>query len=349
LKDHRLGSKEHFSFVVWGETRPTLPRMQFSAVTRQIMWEIGLLRPAFVLFTGDAVWGYGDSRQEFVNELDRWRALADTTDVPFYNAPGNHEMQSEQEAIAILQEQGHDLYGSFDVGRYHFIALNTDLWWKEGRVEGEQLAWLREDLEAHADATGIFVFMHRPMFSWFQGDFNPDDRDDLEALFRTHPVQAVFASHDHFFIEQERYGIRYITSGGGGAPTYTQPQHGGFSHYVLVTLGSSEVEYKVIEPFRLEVVTVRGNDGLQPVSTVRVANATDGDLVLRNVSLRAPRLAQRDDYRLAVDWETWDRQPGEASGSIVQITDTNDGSVTARVEVAVPSGAAFDVTLEARE
>jgi 3',5'-cyclic AMP phosphodiesterase CpdA len=344
-----VDSPAEFTFAVCGESRPTLPRMPFSAVTVRIMRELELLRPAFVLFTGDSVWGYQSSRQEFLNELDRFRALADSTGVPLFNAPGNHEMQSEQAAIDILNECGHDLYGSFDVGRYHFVALNTDEWWKEGRVADEQLDWLRKDLAAHADSDGIFVFMHRPLFSWFHWDFNPDDGEVLQELFRTHPVRAVFASHDHFYYEKDHDGVRYITAGGGGAPLYAQPPQGGFAHYVLVGVKPDGVDYNVVEPFRLEVEHVAGNDGLQPVSTLRVANTTDRDLALRNVRFRCPRLSTREQYRLAVDFEDWQRKPAETAARIAEVFDRNDGSVDVRVEVAVPTGTAFFVTVEARE
>jgi hypothetical protein len=116
-----------------------------------------------------------------LNDIDRFRALADTTGVPLYNVPGDHEMQSDPVAVAILEEKGHDLWGSFDIGAYHLIALNTDEVNREGRVTGEQLEWLKEDLAASAGVQGIFVFMHRPMFSWFQGDFNPDDVEILRG------------------------------------------------------------------------------------------------------------------------------------------------------------------------
>lgn len=342
-------STEAFTFAVWGESRPTLPRMPFPEVTVRIMRELELLRPAFVLFTGDTVWGYNSTPQELRNELDRFRALADTVGVPLFNAPGNHEMQSEKQAIAILEERGHDLYGSFDVGPWHFVALNTDEWWKEGRVCDDQLDWLRDDLARNAGSAGIFVFMHRPVFSWFQGDFNPDDGEELLALFRAHPVRAVFASHDHFYYEEEHDGVRYVTSGGGGAPTYTQPQQGGFSHYILVNVGPGGVDYDVVEPFRIEVGTIAGNDGLRPVSTLRIANTTDRDLTLRNVRFRCPRLSSPDLYRLSVDFVDWKREREVTEARIAEVVDTDDGSVTVRVEVAVPTGTAFSVTVEARD
>lgn len=343
-----VDSPAEFEFIVSGEARPTLPQMPLPPKTVEIMREVRLLRPAFVLYTGDSVWGYDAGRQEFLNDLDRFRALADTTGVPLFNAPGNHEMRSDPEAIRLVQEQGQDLYGSFDVGESHFIALNTDELCKEGRVTGEQLEWLRADLAQHRDARAVFVFMHRPIFSWFQGDFNPEDAEVLQALFREHPVRAVFASHDHFYYREDHDGVAYMTVGGGGAPLYTQPPSGGFAHYVLVRVGHTDVDYSVIEPGHLRVDYTAGNDGIEPVTIARVANTTDRDLTLRNLPLRVPRLESADRYLLTVDYVTWDRSRAEVMPVLRSVRDLNDGSVELSVEVALPTGVAFRVRAEAR-
>src|ERR671933_126202 len=102
-------SRESFTFVVMGDGRPPLPRMPYSRISLQIMREVELIRPAFVLYTGDSIWGYDDTPQELENEVDAFRALADTLGVPLYNVPGNHEMQSEPAAIELIQRKGQDL------------------------------------------------------------------------------------------------------------------------------------------------------------------------------------------------------------------------------------------------
>ncbi len=344
-----LDSDTAFTFAATGDGRPTLPQYPFAKVSHRMFAELALLRPAFVLYTGDAIWGYGASRQEVLNDLDRFRALAETAQVPLYNCPGNHEMCSDEDTIALYRDQGLDLWGSFDVGPYHFVALNTDLFCLERRVTGEQLEWLRADLAAHRDAAGIFVFMHRPLFSWFAGDFDPGDSEILQELFRTHPVRAVFHAHDHYFDLTERDGVKYMTVAGGGAPMYAQPTRGGFAHYVLVTVGpGGEVDYNVVEVGRLDLDYVAGNDGIEPLTIARVANTTDRDLVFGNLELRVPRLASRDGYRLSVDHLDWDRKRQELPVDLWAVDDLGDGSVRLRVRVPVPTGTAFRVVAEAR-
>lgn len=343
-----LQSEEAFDFVVTGDSRPTLPNSGFPHVTHRLFGELALLRPAFVLYTGDFMWGYGATRQEMLNDIDRFRALADTTGVPLFNVPGNHEMQSDPESIRLLQEQGHDLYGSFSVGRYHFVALNTDEFCLEGRVAGQQLDWLGHDLEAHRDAQAIFVFMHRPMHSWFQGNFNPDDQETLHRMFTQHPVRAVFAAHDHFHHEEQHDGIRYMTVAGAGSPMYAQPTRGGYAHYVLIGVGPDGVDYNVVEPGRLDVDIVAGGDGIEPLTIARVANTTDRDLLVRNLVLCVPRLAARDDYTISIDHLDWERKRQHVPVTVRALVDSQDGSAQLSLEFCVPTGVAFRVIVEAR-
>jgi 3',5'-cyclic AMP phosphodiesterase CpdA len=323
--------------------------MPLSAATEQVLKEIALLRPSFVVHTGDTIWGYQDTRQEMLNEIDRFRARAETTGVPFFAVAGNHEVQSEPAALELLEERGFQLYGAFDAGPYRFLGLNTEGIDEEGRVTGSQLEWLTAELERSAGAAGIFVFMHRPPFSWFQGDFNEDDRAVLVTLFGDHGVRAVFAGHDHFYYEEEHEGVRYLTAGGGGGTLYTQPHAGGFSHYLLVSVSPSETRYDVVEPGHLEVDYVAGNDGLEPVSVARVMNTTERDLRARNLEFRAPRLSSADGYVVTTEAYDYKRRKETVEAAVAAVADTRDGSVTVAVEVELPGGMCFRVTLVAAE
>jgi hypothetical protein len=329
-----------------GETRPAVPGMPFPRISETVMRELALLKPAFVLCAGDVIWGFQDTREEMLNELDRFRELADIAGVPLFNVPGNHEVQSRPLALDVLAEWGHDLYGSFDVGPFHFVGLNTEEINREGRVTGEQLEWLERDLTSNLGAEAIFVFMHRPLFSWFQGDFNPDDGEILQRLFRDHPVMAVFAAHDHFYYEEEHQGVRYFTVGGAGAPTYAQPPAGGFAHYMLVTVGPGVVDYNVVEPSRLEVVHVEGNDGRQPRSKARVVNTTDRDLLVRNLEFLLPPPGAAN-YHVSVDFIDFARKPVELPARVAGVRDARDRGVVVSVEMTIPTGTGSWVTVEA--
>jgi Calcineurin-like phosphoesterase len=335
-----------FTFAVTGDGRPTVPGMPFPRITAAIFRELGLIGPRFVLYPGDAIFGYQSTRGEMIAELDAFAALADTAGVPVFNVPGNHEMQSRPEAAEILREWGHDEYGSFDCGGDHFIGLNTDQVNLEGRITGAQLEWLRRDLDA-AGGARTFVFLHRPLFSWFQGDFNEDDARLLHELFRSHGVEAVFSAHDHFFYEERHDGVRYFTVGGAGGPLYTQPPAGGFAHYVLVTVSGSGVDYNVVEPGHVELDVEEGNDGTATRSVTRLTNTTDRDLVARSVPFRVPRRPGTNEFQVSAIMRDFTRTESELPTAVRRVPGGGVEEVTLAVEVRLPTGCAVWVTVKA--
>src|SRR5262249_41294974 len=153
------------------------------------------------------------------------------------------------------------LYGSFDVGDVHFVALDTEVVGEENTIGAKQLAWLREDLERNKGQRAIFVFSHSEFFSsplidagQAHGHEAIKNRDELPQLFRGYPVKAVFSGHQHLFWREkpeDHDGIAYFVAGGAGAPLYATPDRGGFSHYLLVRVVGHQILYDVIEPGRL--------------------------------------------------------------------------------------------------
>jgi 3',5'-cyclic AMP phosphodiesterase CpdA len=264
-----------------------------------IFSEIGLIRPDFVLWTGDVVYGYGDSTRELSVEYDRFAKAARTCGVPFFNAPGNHEIHhrtgepcGDHASEAEFVRQFGNLYGSFDAGGAHFIALDTAQVCSEDRLDAQQLAWLENDLEANKNARAIFVFSHTEFFTSptideDDGRFHPEiqGKAELIALFRRYPVRAVFSGHEHLYSHETHDGIDYFIAGGGGAPLYAPPERGGFSHYVLVRLSAGAIRYDVIEPGHLYVE--RGPD-LVGKSSTWVVNANDLDVPLRGATIEVP-------------------------------------------------------------
>jgi hypothetical protein len=121
-------------------------------------------------------------------------------------------------------------YYSFDVGRWHVLALNTNIPTASGSAQD---AWIRADLTAHLGQCTL-AFMHHPRFS--SGPHT--ERDSVLSLWRTlaqYGVSLAIAGHDHLY---ERFGpldpdgnadtvrgIRQFVVGTGGA-----------SHYVFHTI-----------------------------------------------------------------------------------------------------------------
>jgi hypothetical protein len=286
LKDK--DSKADVIFVVAGDNRPTAKGAPLPRVLDAIVAEIALIRPDFVLWTGDTVYGYCDTEKELNAEYEAFRAKASPLEnvVPLYNAPGNHEIHSDQTNCApttnpdplcwaepgspesrcserVFREHFGDLYSSFNYAGAHFISLDTSVPGKEDAISGDQLTWLMDDLKSAKTARAIFLFTHTEFFSSPlidppSGRSHPSiaRRDELEDLFDHYPVSAVFSGHEHLFWHEppEKHNfIDYFVAGGAGAPLYASPDRGGFSHYLVVRLSGSKVSYDLIQPGRLYV------------------------------------------------------------------------------------------------
>jgi len=135
----------------------------------EICQEIGLVHPPFVLWTGDDINGYGDTVAEANGEYDTFLASEAKTGVPVFSATGNHEYSLDPDLLPVWLKRMGTLYGSFDYGNSHFIAVNTtpvmpDGTIQSGTLDPDQWAWLESDLKANQGATNIFVFLHHYVF-----------------------------------------------------------------------------------------------------------------------------------------------------------------------------------------
>ncbi|MFL6193662.1 MAG: metallophosphoesterase family protein [Thermoanaerobaculia bacterium] len=296
-------------FVVSGDNRPTAKGAPMPPVLATIISEIGVIRPDFVLWTGDTVYGYCDTREELEQEYRAFeeaaRPIAGT--VPLYNAPGNHEIHSQQTCKApaetlcgppcseeAFRTRFGQLYGSFDHAGVHYIALDTDFPGAQDAIAGEQLEWLKRDLEANKGARAIFLFSHTEFYSSPHideqaGRSHPGVKNaqELHELFRRYPVKAVFSGHEHLYWREAHDGIDYFVAGGAGAPLYASPDRGGFSHYLVVRVTGATVNYDLIEPGRL---SLSNGSGGKDEAKVWIVNSNDltQPLLLRGLDVQVP-------------------------------------------------------------
>ncbi len=145
-------------------------------------------------------------------------------------APGNHDYHT-REARPYFEYFGENAgpagrgYYSFDLASWHVVSLNSVTDAKRG---SDQLAWLRDDLEANP-RTCTLAYWHIPVFS--SGDHG-DDSKMLEVwrVLYQFGADVVLNGHDH---DYERFGpqdpkgaadpargIRQFVVGTGGAGVY---------------------------------------------------------------------------------------------------------------------------------
>jgi hypothetical protein len=209
-----------FSFLLYGDTRSG--DEQHKLVTRAL-----LQTPSdFLLHTGDFAYAGGDERE--------WQTLFDIEkpllrDRCVFSSVGNHELNGDPAAAAYeryLGPSGGKLYGTFRWSNARFFLLNAFTSWDGG----EEREWLDRELSRADGEAGLawrFIVIHHGPFS--SGRHGPNLRIDdakIPELLARHKVDLVISGHDHIYERGEgrtsSYDLRYVISGGAGAPLYDE-------------------------------------------------------------------------------------------------------------------------------
>jgi acid phosphatase type 7 len=171
--------------------------------------------------------------------------------IPFFPAAGNHDYKTMQgapfrEVFSLPGDNGEKWY-SFDWGRVHFVALDTE------SDYATQAAWLDRDLAANKLPWKI-VYMHRPPYSSGAHGSDTTLRNKLAPVLRKHGVQLVLAGHDHNYERMHpQNGVAYVVTGGGGIGTKPvgKSSFTAFSedviHFVYVEVGVDELVLHAID------------------------------------------------------------------------------------------------------
>jgi 3',5'-cyclic AMP phosphodiesterase CpdA len=215
------------SFAVIGDTRIGLTESVYVKFLRMMDKE-GV---CFLVLVGDVIDRPGSEKE--------WARFKELTgpNRRYHIALGNHDANTTRSVGVYRRETGQAPYHSFAEETDQFIILSSEIPGSEGRIGGKQLVWLQGELRK--PFRNRFVFVHRPPFPSTFGkgyglDRFPGDRDQLHRLFVESKVRAVFAGHEHLYNREEKDGIMYVITGGGGARLLTfSEEYGGFYHYVL--------------------------------------------------------------------------------------------------------------------
>ncbi len=193
--------------------------------------EVARLRPDFVMTVGDAIEGYTADTVELRKEWQEYFQIIEPLKMPVYHTPGNHDITFDAMEPFYRSVMGKPDY-SFDHRGVHIIVLDNSRQDAPNIIAEEQLNWLRNDLESHADACYTIVFFHQPFWYRTLGDGKPDV---LHDMFKTHGVDAVFNGHFHKYFSAEFDGIKYTAFGSSGGSTEESPD-GLLYHFGWVTI-----------------------------------------------------------------------------------------------------------------
>ncbi len=252
-----------FRFIVIGDSRPSRTNEPLPVAFSQILKEVSLINPDFVIHLGDFIWGYGDSANEIKKEFLGFKNLMDLQGFKYYLAPGNHDLPY-RDALGIYRRILGPTYYSFAYSSTAFFVVNTDEWEPIAATLGSrQLDWLESETRKHKDANPKFLLLHRPPFvahdfPYFFSVYKErgtelhkgEESRRLMKILRENGVNYVFCSHKHIYHYYDFDGIKQFISGGAGADT-PNPEDGGFYNYLIVKVKGEIPEVKVIEPFHL--------------------------------------------------------------------------------------------------
>lgn len=178
----------------------------------------------FLVNTGDVV-ADGASASDWQSFFDVEARLL--RQHPLFLCIGNHELYDDESGANFARYFGFPgpggvlkPYGTERMGDVRFFFLNGMHDWSGG----EERDWLEKEL-AHADAEPglawrIAVVHHGP---WSSGPHGPNARlvaAHIPELLAAHKVDLVISGHDHIYERGDAGSIKYLVSGGGGAPVY---------------------------------------------------------------------------------------------------------------------------------
>ena len=229
--------KKKFEALLFADTQPQTTR------------ELDYIRDDVVaeLVGSDAAFGMtmGDIMFDDLSMLPRYNAIISKIGIPWYNVPGNHEINFESPNDRYSLETFKKFYGppyfAFEYADALFVVLdNID--YKgggeadpadvrgnggyEARISRSQLQWLAEELKHVEQERLVFIATHAPLGSE-NGSYATDNREKLFRLLAGRPNLYSVAGHthttDHVYFDKDD---------GFAGP-------GKFHHHVLATVSGA--------------------------------------------------------------------------------------------------------------
>jgi len=262
---------------------------------------VSKLKPHVVLFGGDMT--EDNTSTQWKEWLDDWQytTSADGRMIPVIPAMGNHE---SQEVIYYLFDTPDNKYyyaNTFGDNIIRIYTLNTEV-----SVSGNQLTWLKNDLNANTQTKWKMAQYHKPMRPHYASKPNNDAAYDAWAhLFYNNNVRLVvecdahtvketwpvepsdLPGNDEGFIRNNTYGCVYVGEGGWGAPlrnnnndkTWTR-NSGKFYQFKLIFIDQNKIEVRTVKTDNAdEVGEVSNDDPFTLPENIDIWNPSNGPVV----------------------------------------------------------------------
>ena len=256
---HPEQEKERFTFAFFTDVHLQMGNGKGSEeALLQALEDARRRKVDFVLFGGDNIdtdrLGKEDE-QEANTRHAHFRKLTNDSGLTCHFTIGNHDRyyycngENDPTGYKLFEKHMGPSRRSFTHKGVHFILLNSLNPDKEGNysVGTEQMAWLKEDLEAVGKEMPIVVAMHVPMLSLYypvvEGNFKGLDMvSDTKALFellKEYNLQLVLQGHQHIHEELRERNHWFVTGGAICASWWNGPLVDTQEGYLLVHVSAN--------------------------------------------------------------------------------------------------------------
>jgi 3',5'-cyclic-AMP phosphodiesterase len=240
LPKAQAAKTQDFTFLFITDTH-LQPELNAAMGCDQAFHKARTIKSDFVIQGGDHVFdSLAVSRERASSLFDLYGKTEQDLGLKVYHTLGNHDCFGVLPASGVGESDplyGKKMFGdrfgktyySFDHKGVHFVVLDsigiTGDRAYEGRVEAEQIAWLKSDLAALTPLTPIIVSVHIPLVTAFDSYVAPPQTApahhglsvanayEVISLFDGHNVLGVLQGHTHINERVVWKGVPYITSG----------------------------------------------------------------------------------------------------------------------------------------
>jgi len=196
-------SDRDFVFVVLGDSRDN------DRILKKSLVMAATFNPLFILHTGDL------SNRGSKKELEHFLEIVQTTipDIPLFVVAGNHEIVKGSKNI-FKQIIG-PLDYVLDSAKLNIRVIVLDN--ADYILKPQQLDYLRQQLNNKRSLNFVTIHIPPKTGRWTWHSFKEGSADFMQIL-SDKKVTLAFCGHIHQFDEDEIKGVKYIITGGAGAP-----------------------------------------------------------------------------------------------------------------------------------
>ena len=225
-------------------------------------------KPDLIINSGDSVMdahrsGMGVAKKQWGLWND---VIKNELSIPIVQSIGNHDIYMKSETPqglydgkkwALDELKTDKSYYSKDLSTWHIISLdsiqsNTEGHWYTGRIDEEQLDWLKNQLAQVPSYKPILIVSHIPILSaciFFDGEryeknqwnipgrWMHEDALELKNLFSKYPnIKLAISGHIHLLDRVEYNGVTYCCNGAVSGAWWSGPYQETQPGYALIDL-----------------------------------------------------------------------------------------------------------------